>query len=113
MSLKDELQKVMRGEVDDTPAALEAYSRDASLFMVRPQVITHPSDADDICAAVRFVSERKKTGDKNISLTARSAGTDMSGGPLNDSIILDITAHLNRLIEVKDNHAVVEPGMYF
>lgn len=114
MSLKDELKAVMRGEVDDAPAALEKVSRDASLFYVRPEAVAKPLDAQDVCAAVRYVAG-KKTGDAkaNISLTARSAGTDMSGGPLNNSIILDMTAHLNRLLEVGSDFAVVEPGMYF
>src|SRR5579859_4924030 len=118
MSLADELKKVVRGEVEDSPDALEKVSRDASLFHVVPEVVVHPMDADDICAAVRWVSEQPK--DKHISLTARSAGTDMSGGPLNSSIILDMTKHLNHFLELSESqdniltsYAVVEPGMYF
>ncbi len=113
MSLAEELKKVMRGEVEDFPEVLEANARDASLFYVKPQVVARPMDADDVCAAVKLVNEKKKTPDSTISLTARSAGTDMSGGPLNNSIILDMTKHLNRLIELGSDFAVVEPGMYF
>jgi len=32
---------------------------------------------------------------------------------LNNSIILNMTAHFNRLVEVKDEEDIVEPGMYF
>ncbi len=124
MSLSEELRKLMRGEVDDSPQTLEKSSRDASLFFVRPKVVVRPQDAEDICSLVRFIDETRMHpgdlqagiahGSKNgLSLTARSAGTDMSGGPLNDSIILDMTAHLNRLEEVGSDYAVVEPGMYF
>jgi FAD/FMN-containing dehydrogenase len=127
MSLAEELKKVMRGEVEDTPAALEKYARDASLFYVKPEVVARPLDAQDVGAAVKFVTAHQgstfaqgsqgRTFTPRLSLTARSAGTDMSGGPLNDSIILDMTAHLNRLIEVGDppagGYATVEPGMYF
>jgi FAD/FMN-containing dehydrogenase len=112
MSLADDLKKVMRGEVDDSPQALEADARDASLFYVKPAVVVRPMDAADVCAAVRLVSEKKIHGE-DVSLTARAAGTDMSGGPLSNSIILDMTAHLNKLIELKDTSATVEPGMYF
>ena len=113
MSLVEELRAVVKGEVDDTPAALEKSSRDASLFKVIPEVVVRPMDAEDVCAVVRLVSEKKRVPKTRISVTARAAGTDMSGGPLNDSIILDTTAHLNALVEMGESDAIVEPGMYF
>ncbi len=114
MSLADDLKKVMRGEVDDAPEVLEAAARDASLFYVKPQVVAHPLDAADIGAMVRFATERKKASpDSDISLTARSAGTDMSGGPLSKSIVLDMTRHFTKLLELSGTEATVQPGMYF
>ena len=104
---------MVRGGVEDTPALLDALSRDASLFRVLPEVAVYPRDADDICAVVQFVAKKKETPKTRASITVRAAGTDMSGGPLNDSIILDTTRHLNKLIELKENEATVEPGMYF
>ncbi len=124
MSLAEDLRAVVRGEVDDTQPTLEKNSRDASLFKVTPAVVVRPQDAKDICAVVQLVTAKKKLegnaaedrahGSKSgLSITARSAGTDMSGGPLNDSIILDMTAHINKLRELEREEAVVEPGMYF
>ncbi len=112
MSLAEELKNVMRGEMDDAPATLEKYSRDAGLFAVRPEVVCYPEDADDVGTIVRFAADEKKKG-RNISVTARAAGTDMSGGPLNESIILDMTRHFNRIIEVGNGYAVVEPGVFY
>ncbi len=113
MSLTDELREVVRGEVEDSPEVLQQYSRDASLFVIQPQVVVRPMDAQDVCTVVHLVSTKKQAPKSHISITARSAGTDMSGGPLNDSIILDMTRHFNRLIELGDNYTIVEPGMYF
>src|SRR3990167_9965150 len=113
MSLAEELRKAVRGEVDDTPATLEKNSRDAGLFRVVPEVVVRPMDAADVCAVVNFVNEKKRTPKTRISITARSGGTDMSGGAINDSIILDMTAHINKLLELGEADAVVEPGMYF
>jgi len=87
-------------------------------------VVVRPLDAADIAAVVTFASAKKTEEAKHeegrahgsksgISITARAAGTDMSGGPLNSSIILDMTAHLNKLVELGVQDAVVEPGMYF
>lgn len=114
MPLADELRKVVRGEVLDDTKSLDAYSRDASLFRVVPQAVVRPQDAADVSAVVKLVAQKKAQNHKlDLSITARAAGTDMSGGPLNTSIILDTTAHLNKLLEVGDDYAVVEPGMYF
>ncbi|MDE2213382.1 MAG: FAD-binding oxidoreductase [Patescibacteria group bacterium] len=114
MSLAEELRAVMRGEVDDSSQTLEHYSRDASLFVVRPQVVVYPMDAEDVAALVRFVTDKKKTlPGSPLSITARSAGTDMSGGPLNDSIIMDMTRHFGKVLEVGEGYAVTEPGVYF
>lgn len=113
MALADDLRVVVKGEVDDTPATLEKMSRDASLFTIRPAIVVAPKDADEVGKIVDFASARAKAGE-HISITARSAGTDMSGGPLNDSIILDMTKHFTKIAAVtKDGHATVEPGVYY
>lgn len=112
MSLAQELKGIIRGEVDASPETREKYSRDASLFVVRPEVVVYPADTEDVEKLVRFVSDEKKKG-RPLSLTARSAGTDMSGGPLSESIILDMTRHFNRIIQVGEGYAIVEPGVYF
>ncbi len=114
MPLADELTKVVRGEVLADAKALDAYSRDASLFRVVPQAVVRPLDAADVCALVKYVAAKKAQDHKlDLSITARAAGTDMSGGPLNTSIILDTTAHLNRLVELGETSATVEPGIFF
>ena len=113
MSLGEELQKVIKGEVDERAETLEKFSRDASLFMMKPEVVVAPMDAEDVAAIVQFVNVKKERPGAHISITARSAGTDMSGGPLNDSIIIDMTKHFTRLVELREASAVVEPGMYF
>ncbi|TSC69555.1 MAG: putative oxidoreductase [Parcubacteria group bacterium Gr01-1014_56] len=112
-SLKADLRKVMRGETEDDAALLEKCSRDASLFKVLPELIVYPTDASDVASVVRFVARKKQVPKVHLSITARAAGTDMSGGPLNDSIILDTTKHLNHFLELGKDFAVVEPGMYF
>ncbi|HWB34381.1 MAG TPA: FAD-binding oxidoreductase, partial [Candidatus Paceibacterota bacterium] len=112
-SLADDIKKVVQGEVDTSPATLDAFSRDASLFVEKPEVVVAPKDAADICVLVKFVTERKKVPKTHLSLTARAAGTDMSGGPLSDSVVLDMTKHFDKILSVGSMQAVVEPGVYF
>lgn len=112
MNLVQDIKKFFKGEVDDAPATLDAYSRDASIFCVRPQLVVFPKDVDDVKNLVAYVSVAQKNG-ANVSLTARSAGTDMSGGPLTESIVVEFTKYIHDLKEVGEGYAVVEPGMYY
>ncbi len=107
-SLAEQLGKVVKGEVFDDDATRQKYSRDASLFFVKPQAVVFPKGTADVKNLVRFV-----TSHPDLSLTARSAGTDMSGGPLSESIILDFTKYFTAIKEITGNHAVVEPGVYY
>lgn len=110
--LKDEITRVVRGEVSDSEEDLKKFSEDASIFRIKPELVVRPKDAEDVKKLVKFAAEKKKTL-KGLSLTARSAGTDMSGGPLTESVVLDMTAHFNRILEVGSNYAVTEPGVYY
>ncbi len=100
------------GGIDDTPASKDFYSHDASLFEIRPQLIVHPKDSSDVQALVRTVN-KLKSKDKTLSITARSAGTDMSGGAINDSIIADFTKHFDKVLSVSATAARSQPGVYY
>lgn len=111
--LKEKLQNIgFKGELDDSTEAKEFYSHDASMFEIIPEVIAKPTSADDVTRLVKFVSDNKKSN-PDLSLTARSAGTDMSGAAINDSIIVDFNAHLTKLVHIDAKKATVQPGMFF
>jgi FAD/FMN-containing dehydrogenase len=112
MSLRDDLSALIKGEVADDPATLRTFSRDTSIFERTPAVVVSPKDADDISKIVRFVSDAKKTG-ADIALTPRSAGTDMTGGPLTDSVVLSFTPHMHRIRDIGPDYVVAEPGIYY
>ncbi len=102
----------IKGEVSTSEEDIKKYSHDASIFEVRPETVVFPKDTEDIEKLVKWVGEQKSSH-PNLSLTARAAGTDMSGGPLTESIVLDFTRHFNHIIEVGDSWAVTEPGVYY
>src|SRR5665213_2230173 len=112
MALRDRLQPLIKGDCVDDDATLSTYSRDTSIFERRPALVVFPKDADDVAAVVKFVHEAKQGGE-HISLAARSAGTDMTGGPLTDSIALVFTKYMNHVKEIGNDYAVSEPGVYY
>ncbi len=110
--IKDALAPLLEGDIDIEEKTLTIYSRDASLFEIKPQVVIFPKHARDVGAIVKWVGENKEK-DPTLSITARSGGTDMSGGAINNSIILDFTRYMNAIVSVKDKVAVVQPGCYY
>ncbi|KKP93485.1 MAG: Oxidoreductase [Parcubacteria group bacterium GW2011_GWA1_36_12] len=108
----DKIKNIVKGEVGSSEKELALFSHDASIFEIKPSVIVHPKDTEDVKNLVKWVSETKNS-DEELSLTARSGGTDMTGGALNNSIVLDFTTHFNKILEVGDNYAVTEPGVFY
>ena len=101
--MKSEIQNFFKGEVEDSEETLKKYSHDASVFEVRPQVVVFPKDSEDVKNLVKWVSEnsaRQDLAEKygKLAITCRCAGTDMSGGAIGESIIMDFTRHMNKLI---------------
>jgi len=111
-SLKDDLLKVSKSKVDDSEDAKEYFSHDASMFEVRPTVVVEPRNSNDISQIVKYVAKNKKHKPK-LSITVRSAGTDMSGGAVNDSIILDVTKNLNQIFSVDSKIGHAQPGVFY
>lgn len=111
--MKESIAAFFTGEIRDDAGTIKTFSRDASLFEVVPSLVLSPKNADDIKALVKFVSKEKKNNSE-LSITGRAAGTDMSGGPLTSSLVLDFLAHFNRAaIDEAALTATVEPGVYY
>ncbi|MBX4205435.1 MAG: FAD-binding oxidoreductase [Candidatus Doudnabacteria bacterium] len=107
-----QIQKIIKGDVAADNQTLADFSKDASIYKIRPQVVVFPKDAEDVKNLVKFVTKAKAAGE-NISLTARAAGTDMTGGPLSESIVVSMTRYMNHLKQIGPDFAVVQPGMFY
>ena len=113
MAPVDGLKKIIKGDVFVDEKTLTQFSSDASLFSVQPEVVIAPRDSEDIKNLVKFVAGEKRQH-PTLSLTARSAGTDMTGGPLSDSIVLDFLKYFNWLGPISDDGLITSvPGVYY
>jgi FAD/FMN-containing dehydrogenase len=109
---KDIKNAGFNGELHDDPTTLDVYSHDASMFELRPKLVVSPKDAKDVERLVRLVADKKKTN-PGLSLTARSAGTDMSGAAINDSIIIDFRKHFTKIGKITSKTAQTQPGVLY
>ena len=117
LELMDKIKQTLKdkgfsGDIEDSAETLEQYSHDASMFEVIPQLVIAPKSAKDVQIAVKLVADEKKNR-SDLSLTARSAGTDMSGAAINDSVIVDFNRYLTKIISVNKDQVTTEPGVFF
>lgn len=106
------LKQKFKGKITTDQSTLEKYSRDASIFEIHPKIIVSPEDSQDIKTLVQYVA-KEKINSPNLSLTVRAGGTDMTGGSINDSIIVDVAEHLNNISNLSDTSVETESGVKF
>ncbi|HBO64639.1 TPA: hypothetical protein DD425_01605 [Candidatus Saccharibacteria bacterium] len=98
------LQNSIEGDVYTDAATRKAVQRDASIFSLTPKLVVYPKTVADISSIVTFA---KHSG---YSITPRGAGTDMTGGAIGGSIIIDTTRYLTTVREITSSHVTAEPG---
>lgn len=108
----EELGKSIQGEVKNDEETLRHYSADASIFEVRPRAVVFPKNAEDILSLVRFIKAQNELGNK-VSLTARGKGTDLTGAPLNEGIVVRFSGYIEGIIETGEDFVRVEPGIVY
>ncbi len=105
------LKKQISGEVSTDLHSRHAVSRDASIYELVPEVVVAPNDNTDIEKLIALVNKNKAEFPK-LSITPRSAGTDMSGGAIGNSILIEMTPHFNKIEALKGGVLQVQPGTY-
>ena len=93
-------------KVKDDVSTLRAYAVDASIYRLTPQVVVLPEREADIDLVMDYAVTR------GIPLTARAAGTNLTGSAIGSGIIVDVS-RLNRILEVnpEEKWARVQPGI--
>jgi len=112
-----ELKQTLReigfiGDVDTTAATRDDFSHDASMFELVPKAVVSPKNSEDIKKLVSYVASNKSI-DSSLSITARSAGTCMSGGAINESIVLDMVKYMDQIFEINATHGSAQPGLHY
>lgn len=90
---------------DDEPTKT-AYAVDASIYRMTPQAVVLVESEADIQGVIDYARSR------GIPLTARAAGTNLTGSAIGPGIILDVS-RLHRLLEInrEEQWARVQPGI--
>lgn len=108
------LQEHVTGEVMAAADARHYFATDKSVFALTPEVVLYPRGENDVRKSARFtwqLAERNRI----VPITARGAGSDMSGAAVGSGIVMVFPAHMNRIIELdaKSGAVTVEPGVNY
>ncbi|CRX38395.1 FAD-binding and (Fe-S)-binding domain-containing protein [Estrella lausannensis] len=102
-----DLKNAVAGLVKSDAATRIVYSQDASIFEIEPIAVFQPIHSEDIKAALKVAKEH------GVPIIARGAATGITGGCLGRGLVIDLTRHLNRILDVncEEGYAIVEPGV--
>jgi FAD/FMN-containing dehydrogenase/Fe-S oxidoreductase len=105
--LERALRATMDGEVAFDDYTRHIFSRDASMYSITPLGVVFPRHADDVGAAVKLA------GELGVPIVARGAGTSLAGQTVGPGLVLDLSRHLNRIVELDPvgRTALVEAGV--
>jgi FAD/FMN-containing dehydrogenase/Fe-S oxidoreductase len=104
---QQELQAAIEGESDFSAAGVALYTSDASNYRQIPLCAVFPKSIDDIVATTTLCRQH------GLSVLMRGGGTSQNGQTVNESVILDCSRHLRRVldIDVDKREALIEPGI--
>lgn len=83
------------------------YSTDASIYQMQPLAVVTPYSREEVIHQVQRCAEHGRP------LLARGAGTSLTGQTVNEAVVLDLSKHMNRILELSldDMWVRVEPGV--
>ena len=102
--ITDDLRGLFRGRLHFDRLTRGLYSTDASPFQIEPQLVAVPEDAESVASLVRYCHEHA------VSVTARGAGTGLSGESLNSGVALDLSVHFRKVLAVGADTVTVQAG---
>jgi (R)-2-hydroxyglutarate dehydrogenase len=102
------------------------WATDNSIYQLLPQLLVFPRSIDDLVRITRAAADPRF---ENIVFAPRGGGTGTNGQSLTDGLVVDVSRHMNRILEinpaerwvrvqagvVKDqlNAALAEHGLFF
>ncbi len=110
MGLKESLTNLkteISGELYSDAMMRAMYATDASVYRELPQAVTLPKTIEDIQRLVHFAI------DQGLSLIPRAAGTSLAGQCVGNGIVVDISKHFTKIIELntEEKWVIVQPGV--
>ncbi|MCH8500294.1 MAG: FAD-binding oxidoreductase [Aliidiomarina sp.] len=98
------------GDIDASESARIVASTDNSIYQLVPQAILYPKGTQDVRCILRTANSERF---QPIRFTARGGGTGTNGQSLTDGVVIDLSRHMNRVLEInlQEGWVRVEAGV--
>lgn len=90
-------QQDFEGEIESSYSARLSLATDNSVYQQLPQAILFPKSVADI---MRLTKLAQREAFLSLTFTPRGGGTGTNGQSLNNNIIVDLSRHMNKILEI-------------
>ena len=103
----NQLASQLQGALHTDNVMRTLYATDASAYREMPLGVAIPETIQDIETLIQFADQHQ------IPLIPRTAGTSLAGQVVGNGLVVDVSKHFNRILEVNaaESYAWVEPGV--
>lgn len=103
----DQFRNEFEGEIYTDLTQRLLYATDASAYRDMPMGVARPKNTGDIQKLIHFASLHK------VPLIPRTAGTSLAGQVVGSGLVVDVSRHMNRILELNEEErwVRVEPGV--
>lgn len=103
----NDLRRHVAGDLRTDEYNLILYSTDASIYQAKPYGVLLPKTIEDVHAAVEMAAKYK------VPLLPRAAGSSLAGQAVNEALVIDMTRHLDQILELnpEERWVRVQPGL--
>ncbi len=85
------------GDISPEYGHRTVLSTDNSVYQMLPQAVVYPRSTEDLSLLSELADESTHHG---ITLSARGGGTGTNGQSLNDGLVVDLSRHMNHILEI-------------
>src|SRR5665213_2462407 len=105
--IEQELRKAIQGEVRFDAQTKALYATDASNYRQVPIGVVLPKSKEDILQTIEICQRN------NVPILSRGAGTSLAGQCCNVAVVMDMSKHLNKILEIDpiNRFTRVQPGV--
>ncbi|MFO7853012.1 MAG: FAD-binding and (Fe-S)-binding domain-containing protein [Bacteroidota bacterium] len=103
----DKLADSLKGRLKYDSITRAIYSTDASMYREEPMAVAWPVDEEDLQLLIEYARNNES------SLIMRGAGTSLAGQVVGPGIVVDISRHMNNVLEIntEEKWIRVQPGV--
>lgn len=103
-------QQGFSGDINPDYANRIVQSTDNSIYQLLPQAVIYPKNTHDLQLLAALSND---AAFQNICMSARGGGTGTNGQSLTDGLIVDISKHMNKILEInpKERWVKVQAGV--